>query len=50
MYEVVLVNQFDEIVARLEEDGGFYKLPRGERIVFDIGDQLTVKTVWTEKD
>ena len=45
---VVLINQYDEIVAQLDYANGYYFLPEG--LVLDIGDVLRVEEIDVEID
>ena len=44
--KVCLVNKYNEVVCELEEDGFFYKLPKG--FLLDIGDEFKVMEIETE--
>ena len=44
--KVCLVDKYNEVVCELEEDGFFYKLPKG--FLLDIGDEFKVVEIETE--
>lgn len=44
--KVCLVDKYNEVVCELEEDGFFYKLPKG--FLLDIGDEFKVMEIETE--
>ena len=46
--KVCLVDKYNEVVCELEEDGFFYKLPKG--FLLDIGDEFKVMEIEMEVD
>lgn len=47
----VLENQYGEPITELEKNEyGYYETPKGTKILFDMGDVLTVKEIQVEEE